>query len=373
MHRFKPSQTIKSSSFICRNRNLVKCRRLVRRTCWKEEDKKNKDSYNTGQIVHDYDVFTNEALVTTVLSTVTYYEPRTLYKMLSGHIIGDEKVSSNPNSSFSSSSQSATDSISDEEIKSKCLEALGKDIICMPIYYDIKTQGIITDGYPGQKGFQAYLWPCQNRIYLSFRGSEEVHDFIANMDVRMLPFVPEKPAAKVHNGFYKQFQVIEKQMTCDIQFLQRHHNIEKVITCGHSLGGSIAVMSAAYLTKTRIVDKIECYTIGCPRIGNSEFASYISSLVTQCHRIYTPNDVVTYLPPLRHYAHCGKELGLFDPNGDDDAHYLNDTTTFNQIMGVLHYLILKPKPFADHVCGLYIKRLYSHITNQQHSDIVSEQ
>lgn len=49
----------------------------------------------------------------------------------------------------------------------------------------------------------------------------------------------------------------------------------KIIVSGHSLGGALAVLCALDLHRTyNKVDRLT--TIGQPRIGNSEFANYLT-------------------------------------------------------------------------------------------------
>jgi len=45
------------------------------------------------------------------------------------------------------------------------------------------------------------------------------------------------------------------------------HQDAKIMLTGHSLGGAVSVLAAAYLQQT--YDNVEClYTMGQPRVGN---------------------------------------------------------------------------------------------------------
>lgn len=49
----------------------------------------------------------------------------------------------------------------------------------------------------------------------------------------------------------------------------------KIILTGHSLGGALSVMAAAYLQN--LYNNVLClYTLGQPRVGNDKFAAFMT-------------------------------------------------------------------------------------------------
>ena len=78
-----------------------------------------------------------------------------------------------------------------------------------------------------------------------------------------------------------------------------------IFVTGHSLGGALATLGAAYLSGWGLA---ACYTFGAPRVGNKEFSS---SLQTPIYRVVNPLDTVPHIPtPLRGYRHAGVRKGL---------------------------------------------------------------
>ena len=78
-----------------------------------------------------------------------------------------------------------------------------------------------------------------------------------------------------------------------------------IFITGHSLGGALATLGAAYLSGW---GPAACYTFGAPRGGNKGFSS---SLQTPVYRVVNPGDPVPHVPtPLRGYRHAGDRRRL---------------------------------------------------------------
>jgi hypothetical protein len=82
-----------------------------------------------------------------------------------------------------------------------------------------------------------------------------------------------------------------------------------VVTTGHSLGGSVATLAAAYLRKAGL--PVDLYTYGSPRVGNDKFATYVSEQAGSEYRLTHINDAVPKLPPMfLGYRHTTPEYWL---------------------------------------------------------------
>lgn len=79
---------------------------------------------------------------------------------------------------------------------------------------------------------------------------------------------------------------------------------KRLLLCGHSLGAAIATLLA------RPSDADELVTLGCPRVGNREFAAAVASAPgLDVRRLVNCCDLVTELPPeLTGFEHAGRAI-----------------------------------------------------------------
>lgn len=70
----------------------------------------------------------------------------------------------------------------------------------------------------------------------------------------------------------------------------------KVVLTGHSLGGALAVLCALDLHRTfNNIDHLT--TFGQPRVGNGNFANYMTNQIANTFRVINYADTVTHAPP----------------------------------------------------------------------------
>ena len=141
---------------------------------------------------------------------------------------------------------------------------------------------------------------------VSFRGTENVRDWETNLRHSLTPADLPQPAAngptaKVHQGFRDAFVSVRDQVE---RYLPCAEGLPIFIT-GHSLGGALATLGAAYLSGWGLS---ACYTFGAPRVGNKGFSG---GLRTPVYRVVNPLDTVP-LEPARSqgYRHADAEKKL---------------------------------------------------------------
>ncbi|UVJ42180.1 lipase family protein [Pseudomonas sp. LS1212] len=150
---------------------------------------------------------------------------------------------------------------------------------------------------------QAFISHHDEIILISVRGTgnaslwETVIDGWRDADAEQVPF--EEGVGKVHRGFYRGYQAISEFVQ---RYLDQFHAGQKVIICGHSLGGAIALLLAEALRRSSDNDyDILLYTFGAPRAGDATFVSGASSIVEGApalvhHRMVNNNDPVPSVP-----------------------------------------------------------------------------
>jgi hypothetical protein len=143
-----------------------------------------------------------------------------------------------------------------------------------------------------------------NRYLLTYRGTDEIGDWIDNLDTRLIPasrlFGMNLPG-KISAGFYDAFRP-------SIECLSNIPPFSSVFIEGHSLGHALAVNAAVYLRQEKLC-KVEGVTFGGPRVGNAEFCKWINhrSNFTTVRR---KGDIVPLVPPyLKGYRHMGNHYG----------------------------------------------------------------
>jgi hypothetical protein len=98
----------------------------------------------------------------------------------------------------------------------------------------------------------------------------------------------------VHKGFYNVFLSVKDVLD---GYIGRNAANREVIVTGHSLGGAVATLIAAYLRAEKNINKIMLYTFGSPRVGDRVFAEHFSKTFSfPCFRIVNNNDIVPKIP-----------------------------------------------------------------------------
>ena len=146
-----------------------------------------------------------------------------------------------------------------------------------------------------------WTWP-----WSASGGTENVRDWETNLRHSLTPAdFPQSAAnestARVHQGFRDAFMSVRDQVD---RYLPCAEGLPTFIT-GHSLGGALATLGAAYLSGRGVAG---CYTFGAPRVGNKEFSSSLRTLV---YRVVNPLDTVPLVPAWSQgYRHAGARKRL---------------------------------------------------------------
>jgi len=102
------------------------------------------------------------------------------------------------------------------------------------------------------EGYVGYL-PSDNSIYVVYRGSESVRNWMTNFDATQDTFAkwPEC-GCQVHAGFQKAIDSVYKEVLAEVKRLQSLHPTYSIKTTGHSLGAAMAALNAMYFLKDGI-------------------------------------------------------------------------------------------------------------------------
>ena len=213
-------------------------------------------------------------------------------------------------------------------------------------------------------GSQAHSWIQEGVFHLAFRGTEELNDVFADLNVRRTTLFDDDPSILVHTGFLQYFNDIKDDIYARLNASANHFHTIQVT--GHSLGGAIATIAAAYFgkllntpdkgeginfkTKDKIKKRIICYTIGSPRVGNTEFVKWFHTQVDESMRIANDDDPITLFPISCLYTHISEGLCVSD-KCIKEVH--SDVKWYWRLFSFPFY----KASAKDHSCNIYISRL----------------
>lgn len=192
-----------------------------------------------------------------------------------------------------------------------------------------RVHGFQESGLLDRGNVQGFWGVTPEAALLVFRGTSNVGQWIRDLRVLPAPYA----WGWVHLGFLKGLEAVETDL---LAFDQIAKASARVWVAGHSLGGALAVLTAARL-KIRGVCSPLLFTYGQPAVGGADFASrFDQELPDHLWRLINQQDVVPRVPPL--YSHCGKPKRITRPGG------------LGSVPGLEHVQVrnIRLPPAADH-------------------------
>ena len=187
------------------------------------------------------------------------------------------------------------------------------------------------------------------QLYVVFRGSASITNWLDDAEVLQVPYntFPECNC-KVHTGFYKSAKNIYPQVESSIRDMLDIFPKYMITVTGHSYGAAVANLVAMELVSNNYMASV--YNYGQPRIGNSAYADFVNTKLSNNWRFTHHKDMVPHVPPTTglHYYHSCREVyedekhnlhicsntDCEDPNcADQFALYQTDTTDHHTYLG----------------------------------------
>eukprot|EP00879_Flechtneria_rotunda_P002634 GHRR01002836.1.p1 GENE.GHRR01002836.1~~GHRR01002836.1.p1 ORF type:complete len:374 (+),score=82.49 GHRR01002836.1:316-1437(+) len=172
-------------------------------------------------------------------------------------------------------------------------------------------------------GYIGY-WPALNAKVIVFRGTDSSswYNWAENMRAWRTDAtypVPGAPKAlRIHSGFLILWNSSSLASTFHEAFgqLQQQHPAGPTYVLGHSMGGALAHLAALDLKFKHDLQDIKVYTFGSPRVGNTVFAQFFNTHITESWRFTHGRDIVPSVPPqLMGFHHVPREVWLVDVAG----------------------------------------------------------
>ncbi|KAJ3759648.1 alpha/beta-hydrolase [Lentinula raphanica] len=154
----------------------------------------------------------------------------------------------------------------------------------------------------------------RKELILALRGSASFADILLDTQVQLVPLVSPgvsvPQGVRVHAGFLAAWNTVSVQVLAILtEQLLLHAEIQAIVTCGHSLGGSLATLSAISAKQHFSQCRVSTYSYGAPRTGNKAFSAFVNqSMGEDAFRVvHTHDGVPTMIPRYLGYHHHGIE------------------------------------------------------------------
>lgn len=148
------------------------------------------------------------------------------------------------------------------------------------------------------------------KTYIYFGGTISTYGWIRNFffDKKVIPYNNQNTQIRIHHGFLEAYLSIRQQVHNVIKILGNTN----IIISGFSLGGAIATLCAVDIQYNfPEIGFIDCYILGAPRVGNSQFVESYNKRVPNTYRIINGKDIATKLPPfIFNYEHVATKENI---------------------------------------------------------------
>jgi len=146
--------------------------------------------------------------------------------------------------------------------------------------------------------------PTTRTAFVSFRGTSDVEDWLADLDAVPDTYLPVGGFGQVHAGFQDVYELVRKSVAANLATATA--GCDQILVTGHSLGGALAVFAAPDIFRNMPPNKIEprLITFAGPRVGLTDFADKFNATIESCFRIVNFLDIVPHVPPAP-YVHVG--------------------------------------------------------------------
>jgi predicted lipase len=169
-------------------------------------------------------------------------------------------------------------------------------------------------------------------VVISFRGSDNLENWIKDLDFPKKTAYPKCTDCEIHGGFLDAWTEVQDEVLQAVETLLNVMPDAKVFVTGHSMGAAMAVLCAAELgaSSHSLGKKIEAvYTFGQPRVGNQAFHDFYATGEHVSWRVTHYRDIVPHLPlEVMGFHHTSTEafynedfsvLKICDGSGEDEA------------------------------------------------------
>ncbi len=134
----------------------------------------------------------------------------------------------------------------------------------------------------------------QGEVYLVFRGTESVQDWLDDLDADQQTYPWQPGLGSVHAGFLKLYRSLRDLALQAVDSLQPGGQLW---SCGHSLGCALSSLAVLDLRERYPDLPLQHYNFASPRLAAPSFADSYNGLNVPTYRVVNDSDVVPEVPP----------------------------------------------------------------------------
>lgn len=140
-------------------------------------------------------------------------------------------------------------------------------------------------------------------VYVFFEGTGSTRDWENNINI-LEDTVPgdwgcDSPdVMRTHKGYTDAFKSVQDRVLGIVRAeLSAPTPTDRLVVCGHSLGGAMATMAGLYIAckLPHVRDRLAVVTFGAPQVGDGNFVAYFNRVVPASVRVVNPMDPVPRL------------------------------------------------------------------------------
>lgn len=184
----------------------------------------------------------------------------------------------------------------------------------LPAPYTLQAQYLTAEHYPGESFSQevpiAFLATSGNAIYVVFRGTKTISEWISDATFTQVRYEPVDGGGKTEAGFTAIYESINSPIIDEVNTLAASGSYTALYVTGHSLGAALATLAAPQLARATRFDAPLLYNFASPRTGDPIFAGLVDALPTSW-RVVNTNDEVPKVPPAVSVVFNGDKPELF--------------------------------------------------------------
>lgn len=157
--------------------------------------------------------------------------------------------------------------------------------------------------------------PERNSLFVGYRGSTNIQNWIDNVQVRQDNPYPDKDVG-VEHGMHSLYKSLQVNVRAILNNMVTKYDTHRLVVTGHSLAGALGTLTVFDMMYNKapfiITDLI---TFGSPRVGNERFTQYFETFNVRISRVTHYYDMVPHVPEtFLGYKHVRDEVWFNEPS-----------------------------------------------------------